>query len=304
MIKVAIIDADTPLAGELIRLLVNHPDVDIEGLVSPAHAGESADSLHHGLVGETPLRFCSELPEKANALFFCGVNGPDTTVRRRAAKGELKIIDASKNSYISQAPSTAVPAVSEIFRKPLVRGASETRVFSPLETTLLVALFPLARNLLLSSSLEIVAETGKTIAHELNGDIAADKAKAVLQSIQHSFDYPVAFIVKPMEADCRGLRLRLKLSLGMPVKDLKPLYEEVYDDHNFTYLSSEPRGVSEVEGTNKCLISLSRLSPSEVVVEAVTDARLRGGAGDAVLAMNLMFGLYERTGLQLKASTY
>lgn len=304
MIKVTIIDADTPLGGELLRLLVNHPDVDITGLVSRRHAGEGAATVHHGLIGETSLRFCSEIPSEANALFFCGDQGPDISMHSKAKQGELKIFDLSRNSYMENKTSTAVPAISEIFRKPLVRGASETRILSPLENALLISLFPLARNLLLSSPLEVEVETSEAVMKDLNPKRASELAERLLQGIQQSFSHNVSFKVRTTGQEGRCLRIKTKLGLSMPIKDLKPLYEEVYDDHNFTFLTSAPIGMREVEGTNKCLISLTRFKEGEVEVEAVCDARMRGAAGEAVLAMNLMFGLYERTGLQLKVSVY
>lgn len=186
----------------------------------------------------------------------------------------------------------------------MVRGASECRILSPLETTLLIALFPLARNLMLSSQIEVEVETGEDVARDLDQVRAAELAQRLLHSIQQSFTDSVNIKVKKLPGNRRGLRLRTRLRLSIPVKDLAPLYDEVYDDHNFTFLLPRPRELHEVEGTNKCLICLQHVGESELDVEAIVDGRMRGWAGEAVLAMNLMFGLYEKTGLQLKASTY
>lgn len=303
MIKAALIDAETPLGGEILRLLTHHPDVDLVGLVSPSNAGVDVTEIHHGLIGERPLRFRSDLPDKADAIFFCGNTTPDENIHARAAKGEVKIFDISRTSYTS-GTGTCVPAISEIFRKPMVRGASECRILSPLETTLLIALFPLARNLMLSSQIEVEVETGEDVARDLDQVRAAELAQRLLHSIQQSFTDSVNIKVKKLPGNRRGLRLRTRLRLSIPVKDLAPLYDEVYDDHNFTFLLPRPRELHEVEGTNKCLICLQHVGESELDVEAIVDGRMRGWAGEAVLAMNLMFGLYEKTGLQLKASTY
>ena len=303
MIKAALIDAETPLGGEILRLLTHHPDVDLVGLVSPSNAGVDITEIHHGLIGERPLRFRSDLPDKADAIFFCGNTTPDENIHARAAKGEVKIFDISRTSDAS-GTGTCVPAISEIFRKPMVRGASECRILSPLETTLLIALFPLARNLMLSSQIEVEVETGEDVARDLDQVRAAELAQRLLHSIQQSFTDSVNIKVKKLPGNRRGLRLRTRLRLSIPVKDLAPLYDEVYDDHNFTFLLPRPRELHEVEGTNKCLICLQHVGESELDVEAIVDGRMRGWAGEAVLAMNLMFGLYEKTGLQLKASTY
>lgn len=304
MIKVAITDADTLLAGELVRLLVNHPDVEILGLVAPSHTGERADTIHHGLIGEPVMRFCSELPRKANAIFHCGNSNADDRLKARAAAGEIKIIDLSRSSYAGSHVPNVVPAISEVFRKPLVRGASEARVLSPLETTLVIALFPLARNLMLSAPLKVNVTTSGDVFRDLDADRAGVLASGLLQGIQQSYDKNVEFIIDHSREKGRGLRLSTTIKLAMPVTDVKALYDDVYDDHNFTFLTCGPRHMRDVVGTNKCLIYLHRTSDDELAVEALADARMRGWAGEAVLAMNLMFGLYERTGLQLKASSY
>lgn len=302
MIKAAIKDADTPLAGEIIRLLVNHPDVEITGLAASSRAGQSVQAHHHGLIGEQPLRFCSELPDNANAIFFCGDTGPDHILKARAAAGEIKIINIARDAYLKTI--NGVPAISEIFRKPLVRGASETQILSPLETVLLIALFPLARNLMLSDRLDVNIEVAPSVIEDLDPQRAEVIAEKLLQSIQQSFHNKVIFNITPNNNMTRGIHMTTEICLAMPVKDLKPLYDDVYDDHNFTYLLPHMVGVEEVEGTNKCLIHLEPSMPDRLKVEAVADARMRGWAGEAILAMNLMFGLYERTGLQLKTSAY
>lgn len=304
MIKAALADADTPLGGEILRLLIHHPDVDIAGLVTPLHKGEDVTSLHHGFIGEIPLRFCSEMPKKANAIFYCGDTGPDEQMHARAAAGEVKIFDVSRNTYLNHNSTPAVPAISEIFRKPLVRGASECRILGPLETALMIALFPLARNLMLSAPVEVEAEVSEEVHKDVDVKRANEVAQTLLHGIQQSFTHTVNFKLKNTASRGRGIRLRTRLHLAMPVNDVKALYDEVYDDHNFTFLSFRSLSTREVEGTNKCLISLLPAGNTELDVEVITDARMRGWAGEAVLAMNLMFGLYEKTGLQLKALNY
>lgn len=304
MIKVVIVDADTPLAGELLRLLVNHPDVDVCGLVAPKHAGENVTNLHHGLIGEPEFRFRSDMPKSPSVIFYCGNTSPDEGTRAAAKRGDLKIIDLSRSSYADDPLHGAVPAISEIFRKPLVRGAAEARILSPIETVLMISLFPLARNLMLSSALSVDVEMSPSVARDIDAARAGEIASRLLRGIQQSFEHPVEFRIKETSELSRGLSLRTSLKLAIPVSDLKPLYDEVYDDHNFTFLTPEPRPLRDVVGTNRCLIYLKREEPDLLTVEAVADARMRGWAGEAVLAMNLMFGLYERIGLQLKASCY
>lgn len=304
MIKVCLIDADTPLGGEILRLLINHPDVEITGLCSQLNRGEYIQSVHHGFVGEKQLTFCVQIPPDSTALIYCGQNSPTEQIRARASKGSIKIIDLSRDSYLSNRVGTVVPAISEIFRKPLVRGASETCVLSPLETVLLIALFPLARNLMLSSALDVEVEINKSAEADLDLKRAGELAGRLLHAIQQSFTHSVNFNIKTTLEEQRGLRLKTKLKLSMPINDLRPLYDEVYDDHSFTFLQPTSLDLREVINTNKCLLNLNRISDDEITVEAISDVRMRGWAGEALLALNLMFGLYEKTGLQLKSSSY
>lgn len=304
MIKVVLTDADTPLGGEILRLLIHHPDVEITGLVAPRYAGQSATSVHHGLIGEPLMRFRNDAPAEADVIFYCGTTTPSQNVRTAASQNKLKIIDLSSTSYRSDALHGAVPAISEIFRKPLVRGAVEARILSPLESVLVIALFPLARNLMLSTDLNVDVEISESVIADLDSEKAACYASRILHNIQQSFNSPVHFNIKSREGDDRGLRIRTTIDLAMQVSDIMPLYDNLYDDHNFTFLTSVPCSTKEVIGTNKCIIYLNREGADKLIVEAVADARMRGWAGEAVLAMNLMFGLYERTGLELKPSIY
>ena len=112
------------------------------------------------------------------------------------------------------------------------------------------------------------------------------------------------FVLTAAAADTRrGLRVRAELDSPMTLPDIARLYEELYDDHNFTFLSPHAAPYAEVTGTDKIIISLS-LAQGKLTIDAVADGHLRGGAGEAVHVMNLLFGLAERTGLALKASEY
>ena len=100
------------------------------------------------------------------------------------------------------------------------------------------------------------------------------------------------------------MRMECDIPCRTELAEILRLYDSHFDDHNFTFHVSYPVGMEEVEGTDRCVISLSKPTPDTLHVEAVADARLRGGAGEAVHLMNLLFGLHERVGLTLKASVY
>ena len=105
-------------------------------------------------------------------------------------------------------------------------------------------------------------------------------------------------------ASDRVIRVRSTLPIGLSLDEVDRIYEGIYDDHNFTFVLHRRVEDKEVEGTNKCLVQVSKPSDGELAIEAVADGRLRGGAGEALHLMNLLLGLHEKTGLELKASVF
>lgn len=303
MIKIAIVDADTRMAGELIRILIFHPDADIVGAVSRRYAGQRLAAVHHGLEGEPPARFTADLPQKADVVIYCGDTAPDAAIRQKARDGDVRIIDAAAAERADTAAGS-IPAVSEIYRKPMVRGARESRVLGAPESGLLPALYPLARHLLLHGDITVDVAAAGELKKEFDLERSSATASVLIGAIQQSFEGNITMTLGDTLPGSRSMRLRARVPVSMHADDIAPLYESLYDDHNFVYVTNRAVGTEEVEGTEKCLIRLTTPEKGELLIEVLADGRMRGGAGDAVLAMNLMFGLHERTGLNLKASTY
>lgn len=294
MIKTLITGAATAQAGELLRLLVHHPEVEIVGVVDQSMASRRVDDVHHGLIGDAcDLHFTADLPaDKKIDVVFCF--GP----RPKGLGEAVKYIDLGADAYDAYPEPPLTPALSEIYRKVLVRGARECLVLGPVETIAMIALYPLARNLLLRSPLTVDV----TAANEEVIRRSAAVMQYLLGRIQQSFDGEVQIRMRRATPGLRAVIVDITVDCPLSLADLTHLYEELYDDHNFTWPIGRTPEARDVEGTNKCLIHLEKDVQGMTHITAAADGCLRGGAGEAVHAMNLMFGLYEKTGLQLKAS--
>lgn len=340
MIKAAIAGANTPLAGELIRILVNHPDVELTALHAPGIGPCRPASVHHGLIGESIPDLSERLdPTEADVIFICNPCEealPLLDYIDSLGLTGLKVIDLSGAAH---GRTGYVCGISELYRKQLVRGATRAYIPAPEAAVALIMLHPLAANLLLPPALDVRLQLtlpqGMTHAADAPAIVAEN-----LSEIQHSFVGNVSFVSTPQPdnaaaadtasesaepADCaaekgsktnaapssaaapvsaRGMRVAADIPSAMQPADILQLFDNIYDDHNFCFTVLSPLDTREAEGTHKCLISLSRGGDDWLRVEAVADCRMRGGAGDAVHVMNLLFGLHEKVGLTLKASTY
>lgn len=294
MIKTLITDGANAQAGELLRLLVHHPEVEIVGVVDRSAASRRIDDVHHGLIGDAEdLHFSAEIPvDRKIDVVFCFGDRP------KGLGDSVKYIDLSPKAYEAYPEPPVTPALSEIYRKVLVRGARESLVLGPVETVALIALYPLARNLLLRAPLTIDVILPDPEAARRSASIIG----YLLGRIQKSFDGEVSMQLHKAAPEHRAVIVTMTLNTPLSLPDLHNLYTELYDDHNFTWPINRKPEAKDVEGTHKCLINISKESDGMTSITAAVDGYLRGGAGEAVHAMNLMFGLHEKVGLQLKAS--
>ena len=304
MIKVAIAGAATPDAGELIRILVGHPDVTLTSLYEPSRKGEAASAVHHGLIGESVPSFSDRLDTSAfDVLFICRhMAETDAIMSDLENKTEMRIIDLTQRTASEVEGLGFVYGLPEMERKALVRGARRAVVPGAMESVALVALYPLAAHLMLSGDVRLRVEGAAPLLDAALMVKAQNEIASRLRSTQQSFTGNVSITAAAADTR-RGLRVRAELDSPMTLPDIARLYEELYDDHNFTFLSPHAAPYAEVAGTDKIIISLS-LAQGKLTIDAVADGRMRGGAGEAVHVMNLLFGLAERTGLALKASEY
>lgn len=324
MIKVGIIGGAGYTAGELIRLLLNHPDVELKWVHSTSNAGNPVSGVHQGLVGETALYFTNETPlDAVDVIFLCTPHGESRKfleLHKDNIPDDLRIIDLSQDFRIADDTHDFIYGMPELNRKYIIRGK---HVANPgcFATAIQLALLPLARNLLLNSDIHVNAITGSTGAGVKpsatshyswrNDNVSIYKPFThqhlaeiyqTLHGMQASFNSKVNFI--PVRG-CfsRGIFATLYMDCPVELSEIKKLYNEYYDDHNFTFVSDRMPDLKDVVNTNKCLLYLTK-EDGKLLIVSVIDNLLKGASGQAVHNMNLLFGLHERVGLQLKASAF
>jgi N-acetyl-gamma-glutamyl-phosphate reductase len=212
---------------------------------------------------------------------------------------DMRIISLRPIPGVNQEMSGVVYGLPEINRKLMVRGATCSFLPSPFASMALVALYPLALNLLLNDNIKISLKAPADILEEYNVEKSAAEIEEKLSKVQQSFNGEVEISSAP-SATRRSAMMEISLGCNLDAEHVMKLYE-MYDDHNFAFAVRSAVGASEVAGTDKCVISVGTPTDGQLTLSVVADCRLRGGAGEAVHVMNLMFGLHERTGLALKA---
>ena len=323
MIKAGIIGGAGYTAGELIRLLINHPDVQLMWVNSSSNAGNPLASVHQGLIGETDLVFTDQTPfDEINVLFFCTPHGQTRTfLESHSVPDDLRIIDLSTDYRHQDGTHDFVYGLPELHRTAIVRGAKHIANPGCFATAIQLALLPLAKNLLLNKDVHVFAITGSTGAGVKpaptshfswrNDNISIykpfrhqhlDEIRQSLSQLQNSFASEIDFI--PVRG-CfsRGIFATLYLDCPVELSEIRRLYDDYYSDHNFTFVTDKMPDLKDVVNTNKCLLHLEK-EGNKLIIVSVIDNLLKGASGTAVHNMNLLFGLHERTGLCLKGSAF
>lgn len=323
MINAGIIGGAGYTAGELIRLLIYHPDVELKWVHSASNAGNHISTVHQGLIGEIDMCFTSDIDFDAiDVLFFCTPHGASREfMESHDVPEDLKIIDLSQDYRHRDTAEGFVYGLPELNRKYIVHDC--TRVANPgcFATAIQLALLPLAKNLLLNSDINLFTITGSTGAGVKpsttthyswrNDNISIYKPfkhqhlqeiRESLSQLQTSFNADINFI--PVRG-CfsRGIFVTAYMDCPVELEEIKKLYNDYYSDHNFTFVSDTMPDLKDVVNTNKCILHLSK-EDGKLIIVSVIDNLLKGAAGQAVHNMNLLFGLHERVGLNLKASAF
>jgi N-acetyl-gamma-glutamyl-phosphate reductase len=322
MIKIGIIGGAGYTAGELIRLLINHPDAEIVFVNSSSNAGNKITNVHAGLYGETDLVFTNELPLKEiDLLFFCTAHG-DTKkfMDTHAVPENLKVIDLSTDYRIKSESHDFVYGLPELNRRQLCKS---THVANPgcFATCIQLGLLPLAKHLMLTNEIHVNAITGSTGAGVKSSDTThfswrndnisvykpfehqhLGEIKQSLSQLQNSFQSHINFI--PVRGNfSRGIFATLYMDTRIELEEFRRIYEAYYDDHSFTFLTNKAPDLKQVVNTNKCLIYLQKHG-NKLLIISIIDNLLKGASGQAVHNMNLLFNLEETVGLHLKPSAF
>jgi N-acetyl-gamma-glutamyl-phosphate reductase len=334
-IKAGIIGGAGYTGGELIRVLIHHPDVTVPFIHSRSHAGKPVSSVHPDLVGDTNLKFTADsaplVDGGIDVLFLCLGHGESKKfLTENPIPDNVKVIDLANDFRLSQN--------SKINNRQFVYGLPElnrekiklaNNIANPgcFATTIQLGLLPLAKAGLLKDvyTTGITGSTGagqsltatshfswranniqayKTLTHQHLGEIHES-----LHQLQGSFPSSPAeegpgvnFV--PWRGDfTRGIFISSQIHTDKTIDDLNKLYEDFYSSHPFTHITREQVFLKQVVNTNKCIIQLEKTG-GIVVVHSVVDNLLKGASGQAVQNMNLMFGLNEIAGLNLKANYF
>lgn len=320
MVKVGIIGGAGYTAGELIRLLINHPEVEISFIHSTSNGGNLVSDVHGGLYGECDLRFSAEYDLTAiDLLFLCSAHGASAKfMEENEVPATLKIVDLAQD--FRDEHDGFVYGLPEMQRE---RIATATRIANPgcFATAIQLALLPLAKAQLLGDEVHITAITGSTGAGVKpsatthfswrTDNISTYKAfehqhlleiSRNLRSLQPSFDKAINFV--PMRGDfARGILASVYTECNLSAEEVVALYKEYYADSRFCFISERNIDLKQVVNTNKALIYVAKYGTKLHIVSAI-DNLLKGASGQAVENMNLICGFDEKEGLHLKPSAF
>ena len=320
MIKVGIIGGAGYTAGELLRILLNHPQVEIVFVNSSSNAGNKLYKVHEGLIGETEMTFTDELPfDKIDAMFICSGHGDSRKfLESHDVPQSVKIIDLSQD-YRNESDGF-VYGLPEVNRERIRKA---TKLANPgcFATAIQIGLLPLAANGLLKGEVHTNGITGSTGAGVKpgatshfswrNNNISIYKAfnhqhlieiNQTLKQLQPGFDHAINFL--PVRGDfARGIFVSSYIDCDLEIEEIEKIYKEFYKDAAFTFVMDANPDLKQVVNTNKGIVHVEKHG-NKLLVISIIDNLLKGASGQAVQNFNLMFGLEENCGLRLKPSAF
>ena len=321
MVRVGILGAAGYTGGELIRVLLNHPDACIVFANSESNAGNLVSDVHEGLIGETDLRFTDQMPfDDVDVIFFCFGHGKSQAfLQEHAIPQSVRIIDLAQDFRI-KGDHDYVYGLPEI-NKEQIRQAKHVANPGCFATAIQLALLPAAYLNLLKDDVAVNAITGSTGAGQnpgatthfswRNNNLSIYKPfqhqhiaeiRQSLTQVQGYLDAAIDFI--PYRGDfARGIFCTAVVKTKAPVEDIVEAYKDFYAQAAFTHYSDKAIDLKQVVNTNKALVHCEKYGDKLLVTSAI-DNLLKGAVGQAVQNMNLMYGLDETAGLRLKASAF
>ena len=321
MIRVGILGAAGYTGGELIRLLLNHPEAQIVFANSESNAGNPVSDVHEGLIGDTDLLFTDQMPfDKVDVVFFCFGHGKSQQflAEHKIPEG-VKIIDLAQDFRIKGAHDY-IYGLPEI-NKSAIEQAKHLANPGCFATAIQLALLPAAAMGLLTEDVSVNAITGSTGAGQKPsstthfswrmGNLSIYKPfthqhlaeiRQSIQQVQGHLEASIDFI--PYRGDfARGIFCTSVIKTQAPAEDVISGYKEFYRDAAFTHYCDKALDLKQVVNTNKALVHADAFE-GKILVTSCIDNLLKGAVGQAVQNMNLMFGIDEKAGLLLKASAF
>ena len=330
MVKVGILGAAGYTGGELIRLLLNHPEAEIVFANSGSNAGNKIADVHGGLLGETDMEFTDQMPfDEVDVVFFCFGHGKsEEFLKDNAIPAHVKIIDLAQDFRIAAPTHDYVYGLPEI-HKAEIQSCQHLANPGCFATCIQLGLLPLAKAGLLKHDVSVNAITGSTGAGQKptgtthfswrNNNMSVYKVfthqhlheiRQSLTELQGAIDASIDFI--PYRGDFpRGIFCTEVVkfdgeegSVTNPTgEQLAQMYKDFYADAAFTHYVDKAIDMKQVVNTNKCLVHVDKFG-NKAVITSTIDNLLKGAVGQAVQNMNLMFDIDEKTGLNLKPSAF
>lgn len=330
MIKIGILGAAGYTGGELIRLLVNHPEAEIVFANSESNAGNLVADVHEGLLGDTDLRFTDAMPfDEVDVVFFCFGHGKsEQFLQEHTIPAHVKIIDLAQDFRIAAPTHDYVYGLPEI-HKTQIQQCQHLANPGCFATCIQLGLLPLAKAGLLTHDVAVNAITGSTGAgqkpvgtthfswrtdnmsiYKVFTHQHLHEIRQSLTELQGSLDASIDFI--PYRGDfARGIFctevVKFDGAEGSPTnptaEQLAEMYRTFYADAAFTHYVDKALDLKQVVNTNKALVHIDKFA-GKAVITCIIDNLLKGAVGQAVQNMNLMFGVDERCGLGLKANAF
>lgn len=330
-IKAGIIGGAGYTGGEMLRILLNHPNVDIAFINSKSNSDNYLYEVHKDLFGDTELKFSSVLSNEIDVLFLCvGHGDAKKFLEANPIADHIKIIDLSQDFRLTT--NAQLGARTFIYGLPELQKTSIKTAFNIANpgcfaTCIQLGLLPLAHKNLLLNEVHISATTGSTGAGQSlaptshftwrNDNLSVYKAfnhqhlNEISQSLnQLQSDFPVYPSDKnklnfiPYRGDfTRGILASIYTECNLSEEEALQLYTDFYAEHPFTHVTNRDIDLKQVVNTNKCFIQVKKHG-NKIFLISIMDNLLKGASGQAVQNMNLMFGLPETTGLKLKANAF
>ena len=322
MVRIGILGAAGYTGGELIRLLLCHPEAKIVFANSESNAGNPVSDVHEGLIGETDLCFTNEMPfDEVDVVFFCFGHGKSQQfLSEHKIPASVKIIDLAQDFRIAAENHDFIYGLPETHRSQ-IRSANHLANPGCFATCIQLAMLPALNTGIISGDIHVNGITGSTGAGQKpaatthfswrNDNISVYKTfthqhllevNQTVQELCPGYDGRVLFIP---QRGCftRGIFVTAYAKCDLPIEEVQKIYADYYKDAAFTHFVSKSPDMKQVVNTNKAVVYVEKYEDQLLMISCI-DNLLKGAVGQAVQNMNLMFGLDEKTGLNLKASAF
>lgn len=321
MIRVGVVGAAGYTAGELLRILLNHPQVEIAFAQSNSQEGLPISDIHPDLIGDIEMSFTKELSTEVEVIFICVGHGKARSfLENNPLPNNVKVIDLSRDFRLVEDTHDFIYGLPELNRETIKK---HHKIANPgcFATAIQLAFLPLANKKLLTNEVHVHAITGSTGAGQApsptghfswrNNNVSIYKAfshqhlgeiNQSIRQLQPDFTPSINFL--PIRGNfTRGIYASLYTDCNLDLTEARSIFGDYYHAHPFVHLTSKNPALKQVVNTNKCVLYLEKHEDKLLIISMI-DNLIKGASGQATQSMNLMFGLEETMGLQLKGSVF